>query len=320
MVDTLPSDLFCSSEALTGLLVVDKPRGPTSHDIVSRMRRTLRARGIGHAGTLDPMATGVLVLAIGEATKLVAWLTAHEKSYEATIALGRTTDTLDADGTEVECPLLGTHMREALRRSRAPDVDPVVQAAFERERARTMQVPPQFSAIKADGQRAFARARRGEHTALPPRQVTVQRLDLIRYEEEPPSLTISITASKGYYVRALARDLTEGLGTGGYLTQLRRTRSGPFTLDEAVRADVDRDAALARVQPIATVAARVLRVARLSGNGVRDALHGRPVRAWDIASESPGPCAWLDERGSLVAVGEVGADGTGRIIRGFSGR
>jgi tRNA pseudouridine55 synthase len=320
-VDTLPSDLLCRGPGpLAGLLVVDKPRGPTSHDIVSRMRRTLRAKAIGHTGTLDPMATGVLVLAIGEATKLVAWLTAHEKSYEATIALGSTTDTLDAEGSEVDHRPVAADLREALLRSDAAHLDPMVQAAFERERGRTMQIPPQFSAIKTGGRRAFVRARRGEETSLAARPVTVQRLDLIRYDDVRPSLSVSIATSKGYYVRGLARDLAEGLGTCGHLTALRRTRSGPFTLDEAVPTDIDREGAIAHIQPLASVAARVLGVARLSVEGARDALHGRAVRASDIVAQAPGPCAWLDERGTLVAIGEVEADGQGRVLRGFAAR
>lgn len=321
MVDTLTSSLSrCDSHPPSGLIVVDKPRGPTSHDIVSKMRRTLQAGAIGHAGTLDPMATGVLVLAIGEATKLVSWLTAHEKSYEATIALGSTTDTLDADGVEVGRQPVGAPLRQALRNSRGPHVDPAIGAALEAERARTMQVPPQFSAIRTNGRRAFASARCGEHVPLPARRVAVHELDLIGCDEDPPSLTISIAASKGYYVRALGRDLAEALGTCGHLTRLRRTRSGPFTLDEAVRADIDREEALAHLQPIARAAARVLRIARLNENGARDAYHGRAVRASDITAEAPGPCAWLDESGTLVAIGQVEADGRGQVIRGFANR
>jgi len=321
VVDTLTSGASCGgSHPLSGLLVVDKPQGPTSHDIVYRMRRTLRADAIGHAGTLDPMASGVLVLAVGEATKLVFWLTAHEKSYEATIGLGSATDTLDAEGVEVDRRPLGADLRKALRSAGGPQLDPAVAAALDAERARTMQVPPQFSAIRTNGRRAFARARRGECTPLPARQVAVHRLELIGYDDDPPSLTVSVVASKGYYVRALGRDLAEALGTCGHLTSLRRTRSGPFTLEEAVGADIDREEALARIQPIASVAARVLRIARLSANGARDAHHGRAVRAADIAAEAPGPSAWLDESGTLVAIGEIDADGRGRVIRGFAGR
>lgn len=309
------SDLPCRPPA--GLLVVDKPRGPTSHDVVSRMRRALHNRAIGHAGTLDPMATGVLLLAIGEATKLVAWLQSQDKSYEATIALGSTTDTLDADGREILRAPIDDPLEEALRRSAGPELDPCLLAAFERERARTTQVPPQFSAIKASGERAFARARRGAQTVLPGRPVVVHRLELIGCTAQPPSLAVSVVASKGYYVRALARDLAEGLGTYGHLTALRRTRSGPFTLSEAVQADVDVATAVARIQPLETVARRVLRVARLNGEGTRDAVHGRFVRAADIAADAPGLSAWFDERGALVAVGDIDAEGRGRVIRGF---
>jgi tRNA pseudouridine55 synthase len=319
MVDRSVADLG-RSQPPDGLLVVDKPRGPTSHDVVFRMRRALNCREIGHAGTLDPMATGVLVLAIGEATKLVVWLQSHEKSYEATIALGSATDTLDADGRETHRAPIGDRLKDALAQSTGAHPAPYLLPAFDRERARTIQVPPQFSAIKASGERAFDRARRGVQTALPGREVVVHRLDLIGCSAQPPSLSVSVTVSKGYYVRALARDLAESLGTGGHLTYLRRTRSGPFALEESVRADVDPATAIAHIQPLATVAPRVLRVARLNDEGTRDAVHGRPVRAADITAEAPGPCAWLDERGTLVAVGDVDAEGRGRVIRGFTRR
>jgi tRNA pseudouridine55 synthase len=307
--------------ALDGVLVIDKPRGPTSHDIVTRLRRTLRVRAVGHAGTLDPMATGVLVVAIGEATKLVPWLTAHDKSYEATISLGIETDTLDAEGRQVHRQPPGDELLAALRDPRAPDEIALLRAALDQERARTAQVPPAYSAIRTGGERAFDLARRGEPPSLSPRPVVVQRLEVLARSADPPSLTIAIDVGKGYYVRALARDLATALGTVGHLIQLRRTRSGCFFSEECISIDAGARTLRDHVEPLEKAAARALPVARLTDAGERDARHGRAVLAPDIdASKGAlgGPCAWLDERGTLVAVGRLDEDGRGRVLRGFS--
>ncbi|MGD0525813.1 MAG: tRNA pseudouridine(55) synthase TruB [Polyangiaceae bacterium] len=300
------------------MLVLDKPRGPTSHDVVARIRRALRTREVGHAGTLDPMASGVLVVAVGEATKLVPWLTAHEKAYEATIALGVETDTLDAEGRETRRAPLDAALVLALADSRGPSIAPRLRSALEVERARTAQVPPAFSAIQKDGERAYARARRGEAVALEPREVRVHRLEVVACCEEPPWLTVRVEVAKGYYVRSLARDLAGGLGTLGHLTSLRRTRSGCFTLDEALPLDTPVDELAARLEDLTRAAARALPVARLTEVGARDAHHGRAVQPADIDAPVPGPCAWLTPRGDLVAVGELDASGVGRVLRGFA--
>src|SRR5580704_9189767 len=155
-----------TTPSLGGVLVIDKPRGPTSHDVIARLRRALGVRAIGHAGTLDPMATGVLVVAVGAATKLVPWLTAHDKAYEATIALGVETDTLDAEGRETRRVPLDADLVEALAESRGPTIAPKLRAALEHERSRSEQVPPAFSAIQQGGVRAHERARRGEAVEL----------------------------------------------------------------------------------------------------------------------------------------------------------
>jgi len=301
----------------SGLLVIDKPRGPTSHDVVARVRRALGTREVGHAGTLDPMATGVLVVAVGEATKLVPWLTAHEKAYDATIALGVETDTLDADGRETRRAPLEAALVQALAESRGPSVAPRLRAALEGERARTSQVPPAFSAIQKDGERAYARARRGEAVELEPREVRVHRLEVVACSDDPAWLTVRVEVDKGYYVRSLARDLALSLGTLGHLTSLRRTRSGCFTLDEALPLDTPDDELAARVEHLARAASRALPVARLSEVGARDAHHGRPVQAADIDAPTRGPSAWLDAHGGLIAVGELDEAGVGRVLRGF---
>ncbi len=301
----------------SGVLVVDKPRGPTSHDVVAKLRKALRTREVGHAGTLDPMATGVLVVLVGEATKLALYVTAEDKEYEATLELGAETDTLDADGIVVRHEVVSEETRAALRGTREP-LHPALGRALDAERARTSQVPPAFSAIHTDGERAHARARRGEEVVLAPRPVCVKKLDVLGAGLEPaPWITLRLAVEKGYFVRSLARDLALSLGTVGHLTALRRTRSGSFTLDEAIALDTPEDEMIARLLPLGIAAARALPVARLTDVGSADARTGRAVRPGDLDARGEGVFAWVDAKGELVAVGEVGADGAGRVLRGF---
>jgi tRNA pseudouridine55 synthase len=202
-----------------GLLVVDKPAGWTSHDVVGRTRRLARTRKVGHAGTLDPMATGVLVLGIGKATRLLGHLALTDKQYEATIRLGLTTVTDDAEGEVVQT-------RDASGVS-----DAAIAAALTALTGEIQQVPSAVSAIKVDGVRSYARVRSGQEVALKARPVTVSQLDLLARRGD--DLDVTVTCSSGTYVRALARDLGEALGVGAHLTALRRTRVGPFGLDQA---------------------------------------------------------------------------------------
>jgi tRNA pseudouridine55 synthase len=262
------------------------------------------------------MATGVLVVAIGEATKLVPWLTAHDKAYVAEIALGRETDTLDADGHVVPCAPPSAALLEALA-APPPTLSPILADALARERERTTQVPPAYSAIKTQGERAFARARRGEVPELAPRPVCVHRVEIVTCQPAPPSLAIELAVAKGYYVRAFARDLAQSLGTGAHLTALRRLRSGPFSVEEAVSLSVTPAELRARLLPLAVAAGRALPVARLTETGTRDARCGRPVGPDHFAAPSAGLAAWLDGNGDLVAVGEADAAGVGRVVRGF---
>jgi tRNA pseudouridine55 synthase len=310
-----------TSVVASGVLVIDKPRGPTSHDIVARVRRVLGIRQIGHSGTLDPMATGVLVVAVGEATKLIPWLTAQDKTYETTIALGVETDTLDADGREVQIVPLGNELRQALSCSSVgPAIAPMLKAALAAERGRTSQVPPAFSALRQEGERAYARARRGEQPVLNPRPAQVRRLELVACSAEPATVSLALDVGKGYYVRALARDLAAALGTVGHLTRLRRTRSGSFLSEEALPAAAPADEILARMHSLARAAGRVLPLAALTDDGARDARQGRPVHPRDIDGRTPGPSAWVDPSGELVAVGERDESGHGRVLRGFGPR
>jgi tRNA pseudouridine55 synthase len=305
------------SSSPSGVLVVDKPRGPTSHDVVTRLRRALGTREVGHAGTLDPMATGVLVVAVGEATKLVPWLVDRAKVYETTLALGVETDTLDAEGRETRRMAPGELLLGALARSRDGVVDPLLQTALDAERRRTEQVPPAYSAIRQDGVRAHTRARKGEEVELAPRAVQVTRIEGVVCSSEPPAISLTLEVSKGYYVRAFARDLASQLGTVAHLTALRRTRSGCFDIDEAIALESSPEELLEHMQPLAEVAARALPVARLTEEGARHARSGRAVPPGDIEAPGEGPCAWMDPGGDLVAIGRIEEGGCGRVVRGF---
>jgi tRNA pseudouridine55 synthase len=313
----LASEAGGRQRGVSGVLVVDKPRGPTSHDVVARLRKALGTREVGHAGTLDPMATGVLVALVGEATKLAPFLTADDKEYEATVELGTETDTLDADGKVARRLAVPAETVAALSGTGEP-LHAILGRALDAERARSEQVPPAFSAIHAGGERAHARARRGEKVELAARPVHVNRIDVLGAGLDPaPWLTLSLSVGKGYFVRSLARDLAATLGTVGHLSALRRTRSGSFTLEEAILLDTPADEMAARLLPTGLAAARALPVARLTDVGARDARVGRPVRSGDVDARGVGVFAWLDAKGVLVAVGEVAADGAGKVVRGF---
>ncbi len=211
------------SDRICGLLVIDKPAGITSHDVVQRVRRWAGQRRVGHLGTLDPLATGVLPLALGEATKLSQLLTHGEKGYRGTIRLGAETTTYDREG-------------EITASSDGPwPTRETVEKSLEHFRGEILQVPPPYSAVKRGGEPAYRRARRGEEVVLEPRPVRFHRIDLVSYE--PPDLEIDVLCSAGTYLRSLAHDLGAELGTFGHLADLCRTRSGPFTLAQVVPLD-----------------------------------------------------------------------------------
>ncbi|WP_183099040.1 tRNA pseudouridine(55) synthase TruB [Nocardioides pelophilus] len=214
--------------AESGLVVVDKPAGMTSHDVVARVRRAVGTRKVGHAGTLDPMATGVLVLGVERATRLLGHLMLTEKTYSATVRLGAATTTDDAEG-DVTATTSAAHLTE-------DDVRTAL-AAFEGE---IEQVPSTVSAIKVDGQRAYARARAGETVDLKPRSVTIRAIEAGEFRRDGDflDLEIRVACSSGTYIRAIARDLGNALGVGGHLTALRRHSVGPFTL-EGANTDLD---------------------------------------------------------------------------------
>lgn len=293
------------------MLRVDKPRGPTSHDLVAAARRALGQREVGHAGTLDPMATGVMVLLLGEATKLSAHLSADEKAYEATVTFGAETDSLDADGAVTATAPEGT----------PPPTRDAIEAALAAMRGVVMQVPPVVSAIKVDGEAMHARVRRGEVVVPEAREVELRAAEVLAVSTEPPSCSLRVTVSKGFYVRSLARDLALALGTRGHLTALRRTRSGAMALDGAldgavllsarsdesarshVRSSVEGWSQAARWMPTVAVDAELARALR----------YGRPV-PW---TEGEGTCLVLDPEGAPVCVG-ARSDGVLRVARGIS--
>lgn len=227
MTTSRPND----DQAQSGVVVIDKPASWTSHQVVAKIRRLAAIRKVGHAGTLDPMATGVLVIGIGKATRLLGHLALTEKAYQATIRLGISTVTDDAEGA-----VTATAGARGL-------TDDQIEAALASLRGEQMQVPSAVSAIKIDGVRAYAKVRSGQEVDLASRPVTIHRLDVLGRQDLDTDgfavvdLDILVECSSGTYVRALARDLGDTLGTGGHLTALRRTRVGVFTLDEAQTLD-----------------------------------------------------------------------------------
>ena len=252
---------------MDGVLVVDKPDGPTSHDVVARTRRALRTQAVGHLGTLDPMATGVLVLVVGRATRLAQFLAGQPKSYDATFRLGVTTETWDRTGTAA------TRVDPAEWPPRA-----AVEAALGRFMGRQAQMPPPFSAKKIDGVRAHEIARRGGN--VPVRPAMVELLDCELEAMDGPVCRLRLRSSAGYYVRSLVHDLGEALGCGACLEALRRTASGSFTLADAIplaALESDPTAAAAQAVPMERLLPDLPAV-RLDETDARRAVHGNEIR------------------------------------------
>ncbi len=276
---------------MNGLVVVDKPGGMTSHDVVARIRRLAGTRKVGHAGTLDPMATGVLLVGVNRATRLLGHLTLTEKRYDATIRLGAATSTDDAEGETLRTSPVA-HLGEVEVRAAA--------AAFVGD---IEQRPSAVSAIKVDGKRAYARVRDGEQVELPPRPVTVHELTVaeVRAAGAWLDVQVSVRCSSGTYIRAIARDLGAALGVGGHLTVLRRTAVGPFGLDEARTLE-----ALAEsFAPfdLSDVARRCFATFDLDEGQAHDVGFGRRL-AVDLGVSGGGPVAVLDPAGTFLALYE----------------
>jgi tRNA pseudouridine55 synthase len=283
--------------------VIDKPAGPTSHDVVARLRRVLGTRRVGHGGTLDPLATGVLVVLVGEATKLSQALTTQEKEYVAKVCFGVGTDTLDADGKIVA--------RRELPEGGLPRA--ALEAVLAQERARTLQLPPAVSALKVDGRRAYDLARSGQEVNLAPRSVAVAALELRAFDGR--EATLQLTVSKGYYVRALARDLGQHLGFPAHLSALRRVRSGGFGLDLALPLPTDAAPALLG---LAEVARRHLPSAELTSEGRLRALQGKLLEPAHFSVPPPEAEVVAALHGdSLVALLEPAGGGAFQVRRGI---
>lgn len=280
-----------------GVLLVDKPQGVTSHDVVARARRALSTRKVGHAGTLDPMATGLLVLGVDGATRLLTYLVGLDKTYEATIRLGASTTTDDADGEIVD-----RAATDAVSRVDDARIDDGIAALT----GVVSQVPSAVSAIKVDGRRAYERVRAGEEVELKAREVTISGFARLatRRADDAIDLDVRVDCSSGTYIRALARDLGSALGVGGHLIALRRTRVGPFDVAEAV--GVDDIAAAAAASP-AEVASRAVGRMDVTPEEARDLRHGK--RLAGAAGRLVGArAAAVDPEGALVGIVEARGD------------
>jgi tRNA pseudouridine55 synthase len=283
---------------MDGLLIVDKPAGPTSHDVVSRMRRLLREKRIGHCGTLDPAATGVLLLVVGRATRLSQFLSASDKAYEAVVRLGFATDTGDAEGQPV-----GPVSRAPLPSKAA------IESALEEFRGTFLQQPPAYSAKKIDGTRSYKLARQPALPALPAlASVTAHAIDIVSLDGD--SVTLRVECSAGFYVRSLAHDLGQRLGIGGHLAALRRTRSGDFTIDQSTSLEaIERDPQLAvdAMIPLAEMLPAFASVT-LTAEGVLRAVHGRELGPADTEKGLPARASsfvrLLDQSGQLIGLAE----------------
>jgi len=290
----------CGIEVPDGLLVIDKPQGPTSHDVVDRIRRVLGERQIGHTGTLDPAASGVLPLVVGRATRLARFLNADDKTYEVEIRLGVATDTGDGEGMPVGVPHHGSWPS-------GEDVDRALDAF----RGRFLQQPPAFSAKKIGGIRSYVLARQSRPTlpTLPaPVEVTAHAIELVAARHD--LIVLRVECSSGFYVRSLARDVGERLGTGAYLSALRRTRCGDFTISGALPLEFamrTRDEALRALIPLSQMLPALTLVV-LTDEGVRRALHGRDLSPSDTRDGAVGPgtpfVRLFDPNGGLLGVGE----------------
>ena len=286
----------------SGLVIVDKPRGWTSHDVVAKVRKLAGTKRVGHAGTLDPMATGVLVVGLEKATRLLGYLALTEKEYTATIRLGQATDTDDADGEVIDhVPVLNIGEAELL---------PAIATLT----GQISQVPPGVSAIKVGGQRAYKLARAGETPELVARTVTVREfaVDATRQAGDLLDVDVRVTCSSGTYIRALARDLGAALGVGGHLTALRRTRVGPYLVSDA--RTLDELAQGVEVLPLAAAAAAAFPRRDLTDAQARALGHG--IRL-DATGTGDVPVAAFGPDGSLIAL-LTDADGQARSLAVFA--
>ncbi|MEU4561728.1 tRNA pseudouridine(55) synthase TruB [Actinoplanes sp. NPDC023936] len=272
-----------------GLIVVDKPAGMTSHDVVARIRRLAKTRRVGHGGTLDPMATGVLIIGVNRATRLLTYVIGASKSYAGTIRLGQSTITDDAEG-EITAQAAAGHVG-----------NDAIQAALATQVGEIDQVPSAVSAIKIKGVRSYKRVRDGEAVEIPARRITIARIDVldIRRGDDVIDVDIDVTCSSGTYIRAIARDLGAALGVGGHLTALRRTAVGGMTLDAAATLEQLEERAPDVVSlPMAEAARRAFPQRIATAEETKVLRHGGSLTAAGIE----GPYAVFDTDGMLLAI------------------
>ncbi|WP_297602868.1 tRNA pseudouridine(55) synthase TruB [Microcella sp.] len=297
----------------TGLLLVDKPQGLTSHDVVARARRALSTRKVGHAGTLDPMATGLLTLGVGPATRLLTYLVGLDKTYETTMLLGAATTTDDAEGEVVTTADAATV---------AAVTDDQVAVGIRALTGEIDQRPSSVSAIKVDGRRAYDRVRAGEAVELASRRVTISTFDVLAVRRTASGIEVDarIDCSSGTYIRALARDLGAALGLGGHLTALRRTRVGPFDVADAVSLEALAEGGASLLESPAAVAARLLPVLEVDAAQARDLGHGKLLALPGHSDTEPVAAVQRGAGGEhpdrLVALISV-HEGRGRTLVGF---
>ena len=293
---------------MNGVLVVDKPQGMTSAAVVSKVKRSLGVKKVGHTGTLDPMATGVLPLCIGEGTKIAGYLLAESKTYLATIKLGVCTDTLDADGEVTE------EHPNALLDVTEEKVQNVVEGFW----GESMQIPPMFSALKHKGQRLHKLARAGEKIDVPPREICVHAIEIKSLEL--PSFSIEVCSSKGTYIRSIARDIGQILGCGAHLTSLRRIQSGDFGLESAVTLEeILDDPNAAQCVDLPTALANMEKVV-VNEPALEAIKNGKPLNWLELSTKecSDQTVALLTPKGDLAALVSCKKSGDIKYLRVFT--
>jgi tRNA pseudouridine55 synthase len=289
-----------SKTDIKGILIIDKPPGMTSHDVVEQVRSIFKIRQVGHTGTLDPFATGVMVLCLGRATRVARYFEGLDKAYRSTLKLGVVTDTGDGDGIVQEVRAV-------------PELSPEqIESALQPFRGTIAQQPPAYSAVKVAGERLYVRARRGEEVSAPLRQVTVRTLQLESLEGD--EVTLFVECSKGTYIRSLAYDIGQLLGCGAHCSSLVRTTVGPFAIEEALGLedleDLGERGALEKLLGLDEALSRFLEPVRLTPQGASFLAHGRPVEKDAVARppaniRSGTTYRALDSGGELIALVEA---------------
>jgi len=287
-----------AKDVKSGVILIDKVSGLTSHDVVSRIRKAMGIRRVGHCGTLDPLATGLLLICVGRYTRLSPWLTSADKEYVSTFEFGSQSDTDDADGNITKLDDMSRIEEELLKETLKSFKGPI------------MQVPPIYSAIRVGGQRSYKSARKGKNLTLEPRSVVIDRMDLISYSY--PEATFRIKCSKGTYVRALARDLGQACGSAGYVRKLRRTKVGSIDINSAITVeDLQEKCDGGDVESCFTNISDVLvdlphYYIENKSNILKRFLNGNPIESY--ISDNQGDHAVFNERGQLLGIGRLSID------------